>query len=109
MLETLEGVELVTEPQTGGKYYLYVPKNYDAEKAWPLVVTCHGTEPYDTAARQAKEWKALAVQLTLICSPGATVLGLAVRVKGPPPPAAAVTVIVTASVAVPLLFVAVSV
>ena len=60
VFETLEGVELVTEPQTGGQYYLYVPTTYDAEKAWSLVVTCHGTEPYDTAPRQIKEWKALA-------------------------------------------------
>jgi poly(3-hydroxybutyrate) depolymerase len=41
-------------------YFLYVPSTYDPDKRWPLVVTCHGTRPYDDARPQAKEWAALA-------------------------------------------------
>jgi len=41
-------------------YFLYVPSTYDPDKQWPLVVTCHGTRPYDDARPQAKEWAALA-------------------------------------------------
>ncbi len=28
VLETLEGVDLLIEPQTGAEYYLYVPTTY---------------------------------------------------------------------------------
>jgi pimeloyl-ACP methyl ester carboxylesterase len=51
---------LITEPLTEGKYYLYVPSNYTPEKRWPLVVTCHGTPPWDTAKFQVDEWSPLA-------------------------------------------------
>jgi len=48
------------EPTTGCKYYLYVPDNYSPEKTWPLVITLHGTNPWDSAWLQIREWKALA-------------------------------------------------
>lgn len=50
----------MTEPMTGRSYWLYVPSYYDARQAWPLVVTLHGTVPWDDSDRQIKEWKALA-------------------------------------------------
>jgi poly(3-hydroxybutyrate) depolymerase len=47
-------------PITGEKYWLYVPDQYDSDKPMPLVVTLHGTNPWDGYHRQVKEWKALA-------------------------------------------------
>lgn len=48
------------EPVTGCKYYLYVPSTYSKDKSYPLVITLHGTNPWDTAWMQIREWKALA-------------------------------------------------
>jgi poly(3-hydroxybutyrate) depolymerase len=50
----------VVEPTTGEKYWLYVPSNYSGDRDWPLVITLHGTNPWDTSIAQIKEWKALA-------------------------------------------------
>lgn len=47
---------------TGQDYYVYVPSYYTSERQWPVVVTCHGTRPYDTAPAQLEEWKGLAEQ-----------------------------------------------
>jgi poly(3-hydroxybutyrate) depolymerase len=44
-------VNYQTDPVTGSKFYLYLPKNYDHSKIYPVIVTCHGTIPYDTARR----------------------------------------------------------
>lgn len=43
-------------------YYVYVPSHYTAERSWPVVVTCHGTRPYDYAHMQLAEWKGVAEQ-----------------------------------------------
>ncbi|MEP0842487.1 MAG: hypothetical protein HRF43_07215, partial [Phycisphaerae bacterium] len=53
--------ELLTlrEPRFGRPYLLYVPSRYREDRRWPLVVTCHGTRPADTAGLQMKEWKGL--------------------------------------------------
>ncbi|MHC4983539.1 MAG: hypothetical protein ACYTF6_10315 [Planctomycetota bacterium] len=48
------------EKTTFTNYWLYVPADYSDEKEWPLVVTLHGTIPYDTCKRQIDEWKKLA-------------------------------------------------
>jgi len=50
----------LTEARTGASYYLYVPSDYDERRAWPLVVTLHGTHGFDSAHAQVKEWKYLA-------------------------------------------------
>ncbi len=50
----------MTEPSTGESYYIYVPSNYTAERQWPLVISLHGTIPWDTYLAQIMEWKALA-------------------------------------------------
>lgn len=54
------------EPVSGQEYQLYVPSNYFAERAWPVVVTCHGTQPFDSAKLQIREWMDLAEQKGLI-------------------------------------------
>lgn len=55
------------EPESGRKYYLYVPSSYQhtpeegkPAREWPLVITCHGTVPWDTARRQILDWVELA-------------------------------------------------
>ncbi len=48
------------DPASGGKYWLYVPSNYNENSSWPLVVTLHGSKLWDGSARQVKEWKYLA-------------------------------------------------
>ena len=47
----------VIEHETQRPYYLYVPTSYTPDKKWPLVVTCHGTWPWDRDDRQIKEWQ----------------------------------------------------
>ncbi len=51
---------VVEEPVTQGKFRLYVPTGYDPQRSTALLVTCHGTPPYDTADRQLREWRGLA-------------------------------------------------
>ena len=41
-------------------YYLYVPSTYTPDRAWPVVITLHGTYGWDSAWAQIREWKALA-------------------------------------------------
>lgn len=45
------------DPVTGAEFYLYVPSTYSAERPCPLIVTCHGTPPYDVANHHIREWK----------------------------------------------------
>jgi len=51
---------LQEEPTTGTEYWRYVPEGYSPDRDWPMVVTLHGTIPYDTSKRQIDEWKKLA-------------------------------------------------
>lgn len=53
---------LLREPGSNTKYYLYVPSNYDPARAWPMMVTLHGSYLWDGPQRQVKEWKHLAEQ-----------------------------------------------
>ncbi len=53
-------VARIDEPHTGGVYYRYVPSYYSESRAWPLVITLHGTPPWDTWSKQISAWKALA-------------------------------------------------
>jgi len=46
--------------ETRARYYLYVPSKYKPDRPWPFVVLCHGTNPYDTAWYEIKEWAAFA-------------------------------------------------
>lgn len=52
--------KLLIEPNTGRFYYLYVPSTYRPEKPAPLIVSCHGTDPFDVAFYQVNEWRKLA-------------------------------------------------
>ena len=49
-------------PVVGGGYFLYVPSSYRHERPAPLIITCHGTIPYDVANHHIREWKMLAEQ-----------------------------------------------
>jgi poly(3-hydroxybutyrate) depolymerase len=53
-------VARLDEPHTGGEYYRYVPSYYSESRAWPVVITLHGTPPWDTWSKQISAWKALA-------------------------------------------------
>lgn len=48
------------DPATGRGFYYYVPSTYRHDKPAPLIISCHGTPPYDVAQHHVREWKALA-------------------------------------------------
>jgi poly(3-hydroxybutyrate) depolymerase len=48
------------DPVTGGGYYYYVPSTYSHDRPAPLIVSCHGTPPFDVAEHHVREWKGLA-------------------------------------------------
>lgn len=50
----------ISEPEFGGVYSLYVPSFYEKEHPLPLVITCHGTEPWDTREYQINRWAEVA-------------------------------------------------
>lgn len=50
------------DPILNSIYHQYVPSSYGPERAWPLVVVCHGSPPLDSARRQADLWKGPAEQ-----------------------------------------------
>lgn len=51
---------LIFEPTTGRAYKLYVSSKVDPSIPAPLIISLHGTAPWDTAAMQANEWKKIA-------------------------------------------------
>lgn len=57
---TPEDYRTVRAATVEGQYHIYVPSYYSSDRAWPLVVTLHGTNPWDTYTLQIKEWDALA-------------------------------------------------
>jgi poly(3-hydroxybutyrate) depolymerase len=61
--------KLITDPVTGGGYFLYVSTAYNRNKPAPLIVSCHGTVPFDPAESQVRELKMLAEQhgCVLVC------------------------------------------
>lgn len=50
---------LEIDAATGRAYWLYVPSTYHPDKPSPLIVTCHGTWPYDVYEDHIREWKML--------------------------------------------------
>jgi predicted esterase len=49
----------LTDSEFNRDYYIYLPTSYGKHPV-PLVVTCHGTNPWDSARLQINEWKSLA-------------------------------------------------
>ncbi len=47
------------DPVSGRAYQIYVPSTYTHDRPHPLIVTCHGTPPYDVAEHHIREWKML--------------------------------------------------
>ena len=50
----------VKEPSTGNEYFVYVPSRNIPGEPCPLVILCHGTNPWDSALRQIRDWVGLA-------------------------------------------------
>ena len=46
-------------PTTGRGFWIYVPSNYREDTPSPLIISCHGTPPYDVAEHHIREWKFL--------------------------------------------------
>jgi predicted esterase len=49
----------IQDKEFNREYYVYLPSSY-GKRPLPLVVTCHGTNPWDSARMQINEWKYLA-------------------------------------------------
>ncbi len=47
---------------TGRGYWIYIPSTYRHDRPAPLIITCHGTPPYDVSSMHIREWKWLAEQ-----------------------------------------------
>ena len=47
------------DPATGRGYWIYVPSRYRHDRATPLIVTCHGSPPFDVSEHHIREWKML--------------------------------------------------
>ncbi len=54
--------EFEINPVTGKGYFIYVPSSYRHDRPMPLIITCHGTWPYDIADMHIREWKMLGEQ-----------------------------------------------
>ncbi len=50
------------DPSTGKGFWLYVPSTYREQTPAPLIISCHGTPPYDIAEHHIREWKMLGEQ-----------------------------------------------
>jgi pimeloyl-ACP methyl ester carboxylesterase len=48
---------LEVDPATGRAYYLYIPTTYNHNKPAPVIVSCHGTPPYDVARHHIDTWR----------------------------------------------------
>ncbi len=47
------------DPSTSRAYWIYIPSTYNSHTPAPLIVSCHGTPPYDIAEHHIREWKML--------------------------------------------------
>jgi poly(3-hydroxybutyrate) depolymerase len=59
---TIEQQRHEVDPLTKSGYYLFVPHGYRHDQPMPVIVTCHGTPPYDVAEHHIREWKYIAEQ-----------------------------------------------
>jgi predicted esterase len=53
-------IRSVPDPTSNKDYYFYAPTRYHADTPVPLVILCHGTEPWDTPLREIRDWVKLA-------------------------------------------------
>lgn len=56
----------LTEPEHDRTYHLYIPTRYQQGRPTSLMVTCHGSAPWDWARAQLDEWKGLGEQKNFI-------------------------------------------
>lgn len=76
-------VQEMTEPRTRRAYLLYVPSTYHDRRTWPLLIACHGTNPFDSAPLEMREWAQFAQDRgILVAAPVLT----ATKGDVPPPP-----------------------
>jgi len=45
------------DPTTGDGYWIYVPSTYRHDRPAKLIISCHGTPPYDVSNMHIREWK----------------------------------------------------
>ncbi len=57
--DTPKSQEYRIEPMTRRGYFLYVPSTYRPNAPCPVIISCHGTIPYDMADMHIREWKYL--------------------------------------------------
>lgn len=50
------------DPASNRGFYIYVPSTYRHDRAMPVIVTCHGTPPFDVAEHHIREWRWLGEQ-----------------------------------------------
>jgi len=63
-------IDFQKEPVTGRTYHLYVPRSYDPGRSYPLVISAHGTFPFDHALTQRDRWADVAERYQMIvCAP----------------------------------------
>ena len=53
---------LERDPVSGCSYWVYKPSTYRCDRPSPVIVSCHGTPPFDVAEHHIREWKMLAEQ-----------------------------------------------
>ena len=55
--DTPVGQWLLQDPVVASNYWVYVPNKYTHDKPMPVIVSCHGTPPYDVAEHHIRTWK----------------------------------------------------
>ncbi len=53
---TRAGKWYMREPVTGSGYWMYLPKDYSHEKPMKVIISCHGTPPFDVAKHHIDTW-----------------------------------------------------
>lgn len=51
------GKWLLTDPVTRQNYYIYVPTKYRHDTPAPVILSCHGTVPFDVSNSHIETWK----------------------------------------------------
>jgi len=51
-----------TDPVTGHGFFIYVPSTYHHGRPAPVIISCHGSPPFDVAEHHVREWKMIGEQ-----------------------------------------------